>query len=168
MPLSANGNALNHAFNQGNFAYVLPFYHMSDIDIFRFINSNIFGNAQDLMIRFDTISDNQYINAISPVHQEDDFLCQVDYRNQCKCKMCDLHQLPVVASKSISIIHLNIRSVPGHYEELEALSDSLNNPQVIGLSETWLSTHNEELYSLPGYSIFFKSRLHKGGGGVAL
>lgn len=141
---------------------------MSDVDFYELINPNIFDNAQGLAVRFDTISDNQYINALSSVCQEDDILHQVDHRNQIRCKMCDLHQIPTVALSTMSIIHLNIRSVPGHYEELEALSDSLNHPQVIGLSETWLSKHNEALYSRPGYHIFAKSRPQRSGGGVAL
>ena len=56
----------------------------------------------------------------------------------------------------VSVLHLNIRSLKNHLEELEALVLSFESPpDVICLTETWL-TDNDHLPSdtLKGYNQF--------------
>ena len=68
-----------------------------------------------------------------------------------------------------SMCHVNIRSVPknfGHFEDY--LSNLNHNFTFIGLSETWLTESNKEIYHLKGYNVATACRENKKGGGVAL
>ena len=66
----------------------------------------------------------------------------------------------------LSLLHCNIRSLPAHYVELEPYLEILNiNFSVIGLSETWLTDSNHDLYSLSGYNYVENHRSEKAGGG---
>ena len=68
-----------------------------------------------------------------------------------------------------SLFHHNIRSLPGKVEELNAFLDSLKFKfKVIGLSETWLTNDNSELFHFDGYKSIHRVRKGKRGGGVAL
>lgn len=79
-----------------------------------------------------------------------------------------MDDLPVCdINDSINMIHFNIRSLPAHYEEFEALIDILNNPVILGFAEKWLKPVNESLCTLPGYKAYDQSR-EKMGSGVAI
>ena len=71
---------------------------------------------------------------------------------------------------TFSLIHLNIRSLSKHFDELQLLLDNPNNPlfTVIGLTETWLSSCPKRSFSLEGYNVFVNNRPDRSGGGVAL
>lgn len=69
---------------------------------------------------------------------------------------------------SISMIHINVRSLVAHIEEFEITMDTLIAPPLIGLSKTWLKPENDSLYNIPGYSIITNSRIGCSKGGVAL
>ena len=75
-----------------------------------------------------------------------------------------------VSNKDFAIFHMNIRSLPLHYEELHALLSSLKTEfRVIGLSEIKVST-NVPLKSnvdLPGYK-FYHTPSHSAAGGVGI
>ena len=87
--------------------------------------------------------------------------------------------------KSFDVLHMNVRSLQKHLEEVEMLIDSLEfPPSCLCLSETWLksnvptidndilTTNNDPLsnvYKIKGYSdVLAKSRSHKVGGGVMI
>ena len=71
--------------------------------------------------------------------------------------------------RNLSVFHLNVKSLPKHYDELEMYLDSLRFPfSFIGLTETWLGECKENLYELPHYVSVTKSRNSKRGGGVSL
>lgn len=44
----------------------------------------------------------------------------------------------------------------------------LEYPPIIGLTETWLKAHNNEMYALSRYHIISESRPNRSRGGVAL
>lgn len=44
----------------------------------------------------------------------------------------------------------------------------LDNPMIIGFSETWLKLINEAFYVFPGYSLYVQSRISGSRGGVAI
>ena len=71
------------------------------------------------------------------------------------------------SSVSISIPHVNVRSLKKHLSDLEALVQSIEfPPNVIYLTETWL-TENDDIDSLlvPGYINYaIKDRITLGGG----
>ena len=70
-------------------------------------------------------------------------------------------------SNCFSLFHLNIRSFKKHSVDLEEYLSTLNTSfSAIGLSETWLDTTSNDLYSIPGYHFISKPRPVGSGGGV--
>ena len=71
---------------------------------------------------------------------------------------------------AFKLLHLNIRSINKHFEELQLLLDNHNKPTfpVIGLTETWLSSDSTQPFTLNGYDFIVNNRLNRMGGGVAL
>lgn len=67
-----------------------------------------------------------------------------------------------------SLVHLNVRSVVAHLDEMEITMADPGAPAVVGLSETWLKHDNESLYCIPGYSVVSNSHTDRTGRGVAL
>ena len=71
--------------------------------------------------------------------------------------------------KTFSLMHLNIRSVPKHFDDFLVYLKTIKLvPSVIGLSETWLTEQNSDLYSIDDYNFVSKNRTNKRGGGVGL
>lgn len=69
----------------------------------------------------------------------------------------------------ISVIHFNIRSLPKHYDDLvNFLTLSNHNFSVICMSETWLSTSDDRLFSLPNHHAEFNHRPNDRHGGSAI
>ena len=72
---------------------------------------------------------------------------------------------------NLKCIHMNARSICNKYSELE-LCVQLENPDIIGITETWLNnkiSDNELIFD--GYTIFRRDRINScknGGGGVML
>ena len=70
---------------------------------------------------------------------------------------------------SASFFHLNIKSLPKHYNELNLYLDSLQVKfSFIALTETWLSESTEELYGIQNYNVVNRFRNGRKGGGVTL
>ena len=60
-------------------------------------------------------------------------------------------------SKKLVIFHININSLPKHYDELEIYLNSFNCTfSFIALFETWLDEYKEDLYELPNYKSINK------------
>ena len=65
----------------------------------------------------------------------------------------------------MSILDLNIRSLPKNYDRLVLFLNKLKlNFKVIILTETWLSQSNKDDYPLSSYSSFHSVRDTRGGG----
>ena len=78
----------------------------------------------------------------------------------------DQHLLQNLGRKdeqSISLLSINISSVPKHVDEFVADFHDYSL-DVIGMCETRLNVALEPLYTLPSYNTFFNSRNTKGGG----
>lgn len=72
-------------------------------------------------------------------------------------------------NSSINILHINCRSIKKNYNSITNLLNMLEAPlSVIAVSETWLTESVHDVYSIPGYNFFAKSRTGKIGGGVGL
>lgn len=70
---------------------------------------------------------------------------------------------------SLSVFHLNVRSLPCHFDDLNEYLSSLNQKfTVIALTETWLTEISRQNYSIPGYTSIHHCRENKTGGGVSL
>ena len=54
--------------------------------------------------------------------------------------------------RALSMFHMNIKSLPRHFDELQQYLDMLEYDfSLIGISETWLNENNVDLYDLNGY-----------------
>ena len=68
----------------------------------------------------------------------------------------------------LSVIHLNIRSIPANLTQFRAHLDTLSiNFKIIALSETAINSHHT-CYNIPGYTIEQDIRPKRKSGGVAL
>ena len=70
---------------------------------------------------------------------------------------------------SVSILHLNIRSINKNFDNFKLFLSSLNYC-IICFSETWFNDRNvnNSNYKLPNYSSIHKIRTHSRGGGVSI
>ena len=69
----------------------------------------------------------------------------------------------------MSLFHMNIKSLPKHFDELQLYLDSIKFKfSIIGLTETWLDENKHGLYELDNYISVNKFRKEKRGGGVSL
>ncbi len=74
-----------------------------------------------------------------------------------------------IPKSSLSILHLNIRSLQKNYDNLTSFLNCLSiQPHVIALTETWLKDTNQHHYHLDGYSTYHSLRMNKEHGGVSL
>lgn len=63
-----------------------------------------------------------------------------------------------------SIYLHNVRSLKNKFHEIEILPVTLNNIDIIAITETWLLQTNEHLFKLNNYNAEFNSRNTRGGG----
>ena len=72
-------------------------------------------------------------------------------------------------SKNLSLLHLNIKSLPRHYDAFTEYLTLLNFEfSCLGISETWLNECKEALHDILGYVTVSKYRTDRRGGGVSL
>ena len=72
------------------------------------------------------------------------------------------------SNTNLSMLHLNIRSIPKHFIDLTSYIDSLDFVfTIIAISETWLKPYHTD-YIIPDYSIEKYIRVNKRVGGVSL
>ena len=72
-------------------------------------------------------------------------------------------------TNNLSFFHLNIKSLPKHYDDLEIFLKSLHHDfSFIGLTETWLDENKQHFYDLPDYNCIHRFREGRRGGRVSL
>jgi len=74
-------------------------------------------------------------------------------------------------NSDLSIVHLNCRSLACNKDEIVVLLDLLKIKfDVICFTESWLTTHNHNLYDLDGYNSFhcLRPENYKRGGGISV
>ena len=70
-------------------------------------------------------------------------------------------------SSNFSIVHLNVRSLLGHFDQILEFVNSYS-PDIVALSETWLDPSvGDLLIAIPGFRIYRSDR-HLHGGGVCV
>lgn len=117
----------------------------------------------ELVPLYDTDPDLQFFN--DNTYVQNDFTCDyyVEETFNNKCTELSLNV------DNFSIFHLNIRSLPKHFSELQNFLSTLNLKfSVIGLTETWLTENTQDLFELEGYCHFKLFRSGRRGGGVSL
>ena len=72
-------------------------------------------------------------------------------------------------SNSFSLCHFNIRSLQENFTSMQSYLDSLDlNFTFLGVTETWNTDRNFDLFNLPNYNFVEKHRSTRQGGGVGL
>lgn len=101
----------------------------------------------------------------------DDIHYCIDVANNITCKYYDPEHVKCLNTvNNFSFLHLNIRSLNKHHDELASL---LSNTgccfNIIGCSETWLNKKSYiDALNLEGYKLQYKNRLGRPGSGVCL
>ena len=100
-------------------------------------------------------SNSQYTHgAKCDYYLEDQFISKVVEKKQCN---------------QLSFFHLNVKSIPKHFDELEMYINSLKLEfTIIALTETWLDESKQDLYNIPKYNCINRFRKQRRGGGVSL
>ena len=66
----------------------------------------------------------------------------------------------------LSVFLFNIRSINNKLNDLKIIIEQISYPDIIIITESWLSPDTEFLFCLPNYKAYFCSRLVKKGGGI--
>lgn len=70
---------------------------------------------------------------------------------------------------TFALFHLNIRSLPAKLTNMLCYFENVNIEfDVIGISESWLTSENKDLYFIQDYEHLSNTRTDKSGGGVSL
>ena len=159
---------------------VFPFNHITDNDTYLttvndfFFNDNLsrlvelifnpfeINDINEVLPLLDVDPDLQFFNNIAGLQ---------NYPDNCNYYVEDSFNKKIrnLQSNCLSLLHLNIRSLPRHYNEFKCYLDNLDiNFSVIGLTETWLKSSNSDLYNLDGYNHVSQCRECRTGGGVSL
>ena len=159
----------------------LPFSHISEDDFFSIINEMSMSNFQiqsdenECVFNVFDLEDNDSENPLSPFDPDNNFFCTLNNFDSLNSKYYNDVEFNLMWDKlncvpqTMSLLHLNLRSAPKNLSNLENYLSLLSPKfQLIGLTETWLKTHNKDLYNLCGYKHESKIRDDKMGGGVSL
>ena len=165
-------------------AKVFPFNHIEDDSEFVNAITNTFVNSElDLLsrlreIQFYPFELNDYELNLPSSDSDPDLqyfndTTYVDSLNKCDYLLAnDFNKMTLekdFSQSSISMMHLNIRSLPKHHNEMTLFMSGLNVQfNFIGITETWLNDSNSDLYDFQGYIHHKKMREGKRGGGVSV
>ena len=100
---------------------------------------------------------------LTEVDPDIQFYSSVEYIQSTKCdyyledKFISIIAEKNESARNLSFFHINIKSLPKHYDELEIYLNSLSfKISFIALSETWLDECKQDLYELPNYTSINK------------
>ena len=89
--------------------------------------------------------------------------CDYYFEDKLRCKLYKKDE------SRLSLFHLNVKSIPKHYDEMDLYLKSLEFKfSFIGLTEIWLNIDKEKFYDLNGYTSVSRYRKDRKGGGVSL
>ena len=133
-------------------------------------------NLYDRLFNPFTLSDEMPNDPLGDVDPDQNFYSDMALYSQSLCKYYsektfnDLIESNLLNLDNIfSLFHVNARSIPCNFSNLTAYLECLNFVfNFIGVSETWLSDHNYDLYGLDGYNFEENHRSARSGGGVGL
>ena len=96
--------------------------------------------------------------------------CKYTYDINDNCDYAEPDNGLITNNDDLVVMNLNIRGLYSKLGHLVLLIDKLlkdKTPDVITLSETWMSPHTPS-FSIPGYKIYSSNRVGKRGGGVSI
>ena len=131
--------------------------------IFNPFQLNEIEDANSILPLTNTDPDLNYYGGLENIDNyiSSDYYTEDSFSNKCLQLSAD--------SFSLSLLHLNIRSLPKHLNEFEVYIKNLNvDFSIYGFSETWLNDNNATLFTLSGYNHICNYRTKRLGGGVSL
>ena len=144
---------------------VLPYFSISDNELSMLLHET--SNFDDLI--FNPL----HLNSQNDQTTESTLLDKQLEKTMLNCK----YYLPEkfkniikgVDSSNLSIMNLNMRSIPKNFDSFIQLNNILDyNFDIIAFTETWLTEQNESKHLLDGYTPIYNSRKNRDGGGVCL
>ena len=139
-----------------------------DIVPFHILQQQVFNPFE-----FNTFDTNMHVFDCDPDLQYFNDTTYIDSINQCDYLIEDIFnatcQTKQINSQSLSLFHLNVRSIPKNFDDLCSYLNMLcTRFSIIGVTETWLNESNAQCYSIEGYNHYCKYRETRRGGGVSL
>ena len=173
-------NEIKHWFCQTCSMAILPYNHIEDDNEFL---TSVMEIATDYPVHFQNLDKNVFVpfefndNVHTPLFEVDpdyNFFTdtQIAYNVNCDYFIQDTfiqYYKKRKHDKPFSVFHMNVRSLPKHFSELDLYLGSLQHQfSILGITETWLNETNCDLYGLHGYSSIDKFRHNTPGGGISL
>ena len=119
-------------------------------------------NHRDHPLTEDT--DDIALEIINNLHGHTDFSNVSNYFDIDKYNKLAFHD-----TNKINILHINSRSLPKNIDNIIAFLTTLSTtPDILAVTETWLSNNNKQLHQLPGYHSYHLVRTNRAHGGVTI
>ena len=114
--------------------------------------------------------DDHFLDDVDP---DDNFYNDIMTHSSSLCKYYlqdDFNKEILNYSKdAFSLCHLNVRSLQQNFSTMETFLENLKIKfTILGVTETWLTDINSNLYNLQNYSFIEKHRTNRSGGGVGI
>ena len=156
---------------------VLPFHQISDDQLKSFIhgvNSNINLSIQDKINELNNliIEDRDDNSILSEMDPDLNMLFNMNDTIKHSSRYYDTSHVRTSFHKYkhyFSILNANIRGMATNLDKLKLFIEDLDYTfPIIGITETWLKSHNVDCHFINGYSHEYDIRLNRAGGGVSL
>ena len=159
-------------------ADIFPFNHYDEDDMYMQTVLSFFGceltiaNLNNIMFNPFEINDDSNLMPLYEIDPDFHFFnTTAQYNASCNYYLEDSFN-QVIKSDDVdnfSMIHLNIRSSVRNLENfVNYLKNLTIDFTIIGLSETWLTEFNSNLYGIDGYTALHVYRTNRIGGGVSI
>lgn len=112
---------------------------------------NFSGSSSDLTyasldlihVHYNVSLEDKCLDKISEINSDCNILADIDARNLINCRVHSLNDWRVDnavnnINEQFNMVHLIIRSLPAHLDELEVILETLMQPIIVGLCQTWL------------------------------
>ena len=158
--------------------YMFPFNHMDDDDFYSAVLDGLLNFPFDFHEMnnkvFILFKINESIDTpLTKMDPDIQFYSNSQYTHGAKCDyyLDDQFISKVVGKKQcnqLSFFHLNVKSIPKHFDELDMYINSLQLELTMIAIDTWLDKSKQDLYNMPKYNCINRFRKQRRGGGVSL
>ena len=160
---------------------IFPFNQLeSDNDFLHalnFIDNTAMLNDASLIFSPFELNEIDDVSPLDEIDPDTNFYNSINYQLESRCtyfnelsfKMEVKTQREAESRVIFSLFHVNIRSVPQNFDNFTNYLNVLDfSFPIIGLTETWLSDSNRDLFSIEGYEFIERHRQTRSGGGVGI
>ena len=164
---SSNIFPFNHFFEDSDFYEAIYTKDHFDID---------WDKLANLVFNPMSSDDVKISSPLDDIDPDDNFFNELAYHATTLCKYYNEDKFHTEVSNptslhknKFSLLHANLRSMPRNFSAFSDYIDTLKHKWTcIGITETWLTENNHDLYNLNGYRFINRHRTNKSGGGVGL